>query len=289
MRYTYKVVIIIIFLIRTLWRLMVLALGVALSYVAAFIALPYLDGELPFFFALLAVYVAMAYFVFPALMRTWRLLIRPDHIPLYVTTRDGIPSDPVNVAVVAKSRRHFVRAMKKAGWYTADKATLRNSLREARAVIFNRPYPNAPFSKLYLFNRPQDLGFQIPYGPSNSPRQRHHVRFWQLNAGSDPHGHGSFWRRHFRQFIGKQNTIWIGAAIDDVNPYGIRWYNLQITHNTHPLHHQERDFLIKSLRGSGRVKNISEIKSGEPFQMRSQQVGVSFVCDGKLKIVELNK
>jgi hypothetical protein len=285
MRYTYLVVIVVFF--RVVWRLLVLSLGVGLAYISAFVAFPYLDSQLPFFIALLLVYIGVAYFGLPTLIRTWRLIIRPNHIPLYVTTRDGLPSDPVNIAVVTKSKRQLIKTMRQAGWYTADKATLRNSLREAYAILFNKPYLNAPFSNLYLFNRPFDVGFQIPYGKNMSPRHRHHVRFWQLVDLQEDHGHFKFWIKHFRRFIGKEKTVWIGAAIDDIDTYAIRWYNLQITHRTHPLHHHERDFLIETLRKAKAIKSTSEAKAGDPFQIRSQQIGVNFVCDGRLSIVEL--
>lgn len=275
------------YVLRFLWRLVILALGVGLAYLAVFILFPYLDSRLPIFFAILLVYIGVAYFGLPALIRTWRLFIRPNHIPLYVTTRDGIPSDPVNIAIVAKSRRQFIKAMEAAGWHKADKATLRTGLKEAYAILFNKPYPTAPFSNLYLFNRPFDIGFQIPYGKNGSPRHRHHVRFWQLTEMAEDHGHFRFWVRHFRRFIGREKTIWIGAAVDDTSPYGIRWYNLQITHKTHSKHYHERDFIIKTLKKADQVKATSEIKAGEPFAMRSQQFGTSFISDGRLLIVEI--
>lgn len=277
------------FLLRSVWRLFVLALGIALAYSAAFIAFPYLDRRLPFFVSIVIVYIGMAYFGLPALMRTWRILIRPDHIPLYATTRDGLPSDPVNIAVVAKSKRQFIRAMKRAGWYVADKATLRNTLREGYAIVFDKPYPTAPFSSLFLFNRHQDLGFQIPYGKNLSPRSRHHVRFWKLVDRTDDHGHFHFWAKHFRQFIGREKTIWIGAATDDVRASGFRWVNLQLTHHVHSLHHEERDRIIKSLKDTGQVQSVQDIKAGEPFRMRGQGFGVNFVSDGHLLVVELKK
>jgi hypothetical protein len=277
------------YLIRTIWRLVVLVLGVGLAYMAAFIAFPYLDKRLPFFFALLVVYIGLAYFGLPALLRFWRVLIKPNHIPLYVTTRDGIPSDPVNIAVVARSKHHLIRSMKKAGWHTADKATLANTIREGWAMLLNKPYPTAPFSALYLFNRPFDIGFQIPYGKNGSPRHRHHVRFWELIEPSEKdHGHFRFWMRHFRRFLKRKKTVWIGAAIDDIHIYGVRWYNLQITHRTHPKHTRERDLIIDSLEKNGQIKYVSEAQAGEPFAMRSQQIGNSFVSDGRLKIVELS-
>ena len=48
-----------------------------------------------------------------------------------------------------------------------------------RAFVFNSPYPTAPFSTLYLFGRGQDIGFQKAI--DNSPRKRHHIRFWSLS------------------------------------------------------------------------------------------------------------
>lgn len=275
---------------RSIWRLVVLSLGIGLSYLV-FVTFPILNRRLPGFFVLLIFYVLIAYFALPALIRTWRLIIRADHIPLYATTPDGIPSDPVNIAIVAHSRRQFVNTMKKAGWYTADKTTFKTALRELYAIALDKPYPNAPFSRLFLFNRVFDIGFQIPYGKNLSPRHRHHVRFWQLIdlESTDDDKHFRFWFKHFRKFMRREKTVWIGAAIDDTSAFGIRWYNLQVTHSTHPLHYREREYLVETLEQIGAVKNVSEVKAGNPFQFGGQQFGSSFVSDGRLKIVEIKR
>jgi hypothetical protein len=275
------------FVLRTLWRLVVLGVGIGLAYLVVFVLFPYLDQRLPIFFALLVAYIALAYFALPAVLRTWRLFIRPDHIPLYVTTRDGIPSDPVNIAVVTRSRHHYIKVMKKAGWAGADKENLRNSIRAGWAMAWNKPYSTAPLSSLFLFNRPFDVGFQIVYGKNGSPRHRHHVRFWQLIDKRQDHGHFRFWARHFRRFIGREKTIWIGAATDDNSVYGIRWFNLQPTHRSHPEPQRERDLIIESLQKAGYVQSVSEVQAGQPFRMKAQSIGNNFICDGKLKIVEL--
>ena len=62
-----------------------------------------------------------------------------------------------------------------------------------RAFVLNSPYPTAPFSTLYLFGRGQDIGFQKAI--DNSPRKRHHIRFWaQSLARAERHdGDASFW------------------------------------------------------------------------------------------------
>lgn len=286
MRYTAWVVI--GFAIRTVWRALVLVLGIGLAYVSAFVVYPYLDKRLPFFLALLLVYIAIAYFGLPSLIRFWRVMIKPNHIPLYVTTRDGIPSDPVNIAVVAKSKHHLIRSMRRAGWVQGDKETFANTMKSGWAMLWGKPYLAAPLSALYLFNRQYDVGFEIVYGRNNSPRHRHHVRFWQLVERGKDHGHFRFWSRHFRQFIGREKTVWIGAATDDNSIYGIRWFNLQPTHRSHPEPRRERDYIVNTLKKSGRVRRISDVKAGEPFTMQAQSIGNNFICDGKLKVVELN-
>lgn len=277
----------VVFLLRSLWRLLVLGLGVLLAYLSIFVAFPYLNRQLPGFFVFIIIYIGLAYFAIPYLIRFLRIVIKPNHIPLYATTRDGIPSDPVNIVVIARTRRQMIRNMRHAGWHKADKATLNNSIREGWAILTNKPYPTAPFSQLYLFNRPFDIGFQIPYGKNKSPRHRHHVRFWQLAESKGDHGHFRFWNRHFWKFLRKKKSVWIGAAVDDTSLYGIRWYNLQLTHRAHPQHYKERDYIIESLRKSGLIKTVSEVKAGEPFAMRGQTPGLNFVSDGRMKVVEL--
>jgi hypothetical protein len=276
------------FLFRTIWRVVVLALAVALTYLTVFVLFPYLDDRVPVAIAAFVLYCFVAYFGIPTLIRFWRLVIKPNHIPLYATTPDGWASDPVNIAVAAKSKRHLIKAMKQAGWYKADKHNFLNTLREVYAIALNKPYPTAPFSKLYLFGRNFDIGFQISYGINGSPRKRHHVRFWQLGAKiQDTHKHEAFWLKLLKRFLGQEKTVWIGAAVDDIDIKGIRWRNLQLNHSTHAEHYRERDYIIDTLKKEALVKTVHTVKAGEPFTMRSQNFGSEFIVDGTLRVVEL--
>ncbi len=277
------------FIIRTIWRILTLILVIGLAIGTSFFFIPYVDQKLPIFPVILIVYVLVAYILIPAVVRFWRLVIKPDHIPRYATTRDGWAADPVNIAIVAKSQRHLRRAMERAGWFEADKATIANNTREAFAIALDKPYPTAPFSPLYLFGRKFDIGFQIAYGKNKSPRKRHHVRFWRLHdkpTKPDDH-HFTYWFERIRHLFGRRRTIWIGAAIDDKNAVGVLWHNLQFTHGNNPEHTLERDFIINSLNEAGAVKTITTIKDGEPFTMRSQNIGTSFVVDGYITVVTL--
>ena len=279
------------FFVLVLRRLGVLAVVVALAYFTTFQLFPFFDRRFPALWAALITYSLMAYIGIPAAVRALRFVYKPNHVPLYTSTGDGWASDPVNIAVLAHSEKDLIWAMQKAGWYTADKNSWKNSFREGWALLFDRPYRNAPFSRLYLFGRSQDLGFQIPVG--NSPRHRHHVRFWRVDARNNPaettksNEHQGFWRTLLRGFLRRKYSLWVGAAIYDSGPVAVRWRNGQITHKIHPDANFERDFIIESLERAGVLRSLTDVKAGEPYRGRGQAIGVTVISDGFVKLCEL--
>lgn len=277
--------------LRLCWRLFVGLVAVALAYGTFFLFYPYLDNHLPLLINLIIIYVAIAYIGIPFLVRLWHLVLRPRHLPLYAVSADGWSSDPVNIAIVCKSRHQLERTMERAGWFVADKATFKNSLRLATAVLFKRSYPNAPFSRLYLFGRPHDIGFQIQTGTPPTPRHRHHIRFWQLQTEADkePHQHTTFWQEILQLLPLRKRQIWIGTATHDVGPFALRVRNLQLTHQIDHRTDIERDFVIETLENINAVKRREIIPAGEPLKFRGQTFGVSIVTDGTLPVIELNK
>src|SRR5919202_3606465 len=152
------------FIFRLLWRLLVGLMAIILAYATVFFFYPYLRNRFPLLITLIIIYILSAYFGIPFLVRLWRLVIRPTHLPHYAVTRDGWSSDPVNIAIVCKDEASLRGAMEAAGWKIADKATIKNCFREAWAILFKQPYLTAPFSNLFLFGRKQDVGFQIQDG-----------------------------------------------------------------------------------------------------------------------------
>lgn len=276
-------------ILRFIWRILTVLLILVLATVTTFVLFPYLDRRLPIFPSILIAYGVLAYVLLPLVSRFWQLVFRPDHIPRYVTTIDGWPADPVNIAFVVKDRGHLRRALIKAGWYEADKSTFKNTIREAYAIVANTMYLTAPFSKFYLFGRSFDIGFQRPIEGKASPRHRHHMRLWQVTDQPeiDRHGHFTYWLDRFKHFFDKKQSVWIGAAVEDIFPIGIRWRNLQITHHNSHLHEKERDYTVTTLRDAGLVKSVHVIKDGESFTMRSQNIGTDFIVDGNLLVVEL--
>lgn len=275
---------------RLIWRVFVGGVAALLAYGTAFLFFPYLNDHLPLVINLAIIYILVAYIGIPFLVRLWHLVLRPRHLPLYATSSDGWSSDPVNIAIVCQSKKQLRRDMERAGWSVADKVTPKTMARMGFAMLFKRPYSTAPFSSLYLFGRRQDIGFQIQTGTPISPRHRHHVRFWQLEA--DPkssHEHTTFWQDIFHLFTGKKQQIWIGTATHDIGPFAFRVRNLQLTHQIDKETTRERDFLITTLNQAGALKSHEIIPAGEPIKFRGQTFGVDIITDGTLHVVELRK
>jgi hypothetical protein len=276
------------FLLRSLWRLLILLIGVGLVW-ATVQLYPYANARLPAFFVLLLVYIFFAYIGIPALVRLLRIFIKPNHIPLYVTTGDGWPSDPVNIALITKNRKQLVKAMKSAGWYEAAPLTFRNGLREVLSILFNTAYPEAPLSNLYLFNRPQDASFEIPTNNKKSARTRHHVRFWRLEEPMTHHNahHYAFWIKQLKHLFVPEREIWIGAATEETHPVDFQWRTGQLTHGGSHDSDKERDFIIETLEKTGIIASIHTSSAGETIKFRGQQIRTVYISNGSIKIARL--
>jgi hypothetical protein len=144
--------------------------------------------------------------------------------PRHTTTSRGHQGDAVNVAFIG-TEPQLHQALAAAGWYAADPVTLKTSLRIAADVVLDKPYAHAPVSDLYLWGRRQDAAFEQPVG--GSPKQRHHVRFWQ-SAERDQAG----------------RPLWLGAATFDERVEISRTTG-GVTHRISPEIDRERNKLVQ--------------------------------------------
>lgn len=278
------------FLLRSLWRLLILMLGVGALGLIVMILWPESGSRVSAFIALLITYCLMAYVVIPNLMRLFHVFSRPNHIPLYVTTGDGWPSDPVNLALVVKDRKHLEMSMVKAGWYISDPLTFRNGFREFISILFNTHYPEAPLSTLYLFDRPHDIGFEIPTNGAGSARTRHHVRFWRLEepvAGNRHEHHYHFWQEKLKHIFSHKREIWIGAATEETHAIDIQWRTGRLTHGGSHEADKERDFIIQTLADAKLVQKSFISEPGEQLRFRGQQFRTFYITDGSIKVARL--
>src|SRR5215469_2672825 len=140
-------------------------------------------ARLRFFGAIILLYFLAAYVLIPLVWKS-KVHRHPElfDAPRITHTSSGIPGDPVNVALLGPES-DVIRALIAAKWRPADPVTFRSSVRIAVDSVFRRPDEDAPVSTLELFGRKQDLAFEQPVG--DSPRQRHHVRFWRWDRLHD--------------------------------------------------------------------------------------------------------
>lgn len=271
-------------LFRYLKRLTVLIPGVIVAYFTVEKLYPPLNKRLPAAIAILLLYILVAYVLIPFAIRVLHLIVPPKHIPLYSTTPDGLASDPINIGVIA-TRQELIDLMTAAGWYMADQRTLRTIIRMIVSVVLQQPYPNAPFSKLFLFGRSQDLGFELPV--DNTPTHRHHIRFWGVTdaESEEYHQHAFFWLRHHRS-PKRGRLLWVGAASLDTG-IGIIRHNAQFTHMIHHDTNAEREFVIANLRKTKHIKRTRTIEVGAPYRLTNRVVSGYMSADGKVKVVEL--
>lgn len=268
--------------VRLAKRLMVLAIGAGIVYLAVWRFFPFFDRRVPWALALFVTYLFTAYLFLPLVFRTYRLFVRPKHIPLYCVTPDGFASDPINIGLIG-TRRQVESAMMDAGWFVAHKRTLRTLMKMARSIITRRSYPNAPFSSLYLFGRKQDVGFQKPFG--DNPSERHHVRFWacHLEGPEAFHEHVDFWQRFHRPGKTYGRQLWVGAASKDVGIMPIR-HNMQLTHMIDPDTNAERDLIVDDLRRAHRVEKTLTERVHAGLSLPNRVLGGVLHTDGKLRI-----
>jgi hypothetical protein len=180
-------------------------------------------------------------------------------------TADDHPGDPVNLAIEG-SEEQLVRAMTAAGWHPADPITLASSIRIAIDSVLRRPDDQAPVSNLFLFGRKQDLAFEQPVG--DSPRQRHHVRFWRWDQTRDG------------------RPVFFGSATFDER-VGLSHATGQVTHHIGPDVDAERERIASELEKAGWAEREYYI-DGFHKQLEGRNGGDDpWRTDGRLGVVVL--
>ncbi len=262
-------------------RLLVFGLGVLTVWLIAFVFFDFADKRLPWMLALAVTYAISAYVILPRAIRMGVRILKRGRVPSYTFTGDGLPGDPVNLVLIG-TKHQLASAFKAMGWTQADALGLASSWRMAKAFVLNRPYPDAPFSTLYLFGRGQDVGFQCAI--DNSPRKRHHVRFWgcPLDRSEDAIDTPAFWLSSDQPSEGEQ-AMWVGAVTKDTG-LSLTRLSFQVTHATDADTNEERDFLMGELVRHGVVSNVRSHTEGD--RIAAGHVN-RYVTDGVLAVAEL--
>ena len=268
-------------LMRFLQRSAIFGLGIFSVWLIVFVVFVTADRRLPWILALGITYGFAAYVVLPRVIRLGLKILKRKRVPSYTITGDGLPGDPVNVALVG-TLQQLRSAFAILGWSEADRLGLASSWGMIRAFVFNSPYPTAPFSTLYLFGRGQDIGFQKAI--DNSPRKRHHIRFWALGVtrAQATLGTAGFWL-DTDQPPDNERVLWVGAGTRDTG-ISLTRLTFQVTHATDDDTNAERDYIVTELEKHQVIEDATSYEAG-------QRVPVGrinhYIADGTVSVASL--
>jgi LssY-like putative type I secretion system component LssY len=265
---------------RLLHRLLIFGLGILSVWLIVFV-FRLTDRRLPYILAFALTYGIAAYVILPRAVRMGLKILQRKHVPRFTITGDGLPGDPVNLVLIG-TLQQLRAAFATSGWSEADRLGLTSSWRMVRAFVLNTPYPTAPFSTLYLYGRGQDIGFQKAI--DNSPRKRHHIRFWALSLARAEAtvGTASFWLNTDRP-PRDEHVLWVGAGTKDTG-LSLTRLTFQITHATDSDTNAERDHIVAELRNNRAIEDVSSHRSGERLPLEPVN---HYITDGEITVAKL--
>ena len=85
---------------RLLRRLLIFGLGIFCVWLIVFVVFETADRRLPWILAVGITYGIAAYIVLPRAIRVGLKILQRKRVPSYTITGDGLPGDPVNVALI---------------------------------------------------------------------------------------------------------------------------------------------------------------------------------------------
>lgn len=189
-----------------------------------------------------------------------------DSIPRRVTDQNHGPGDMVNILIVG-TEDEMVKAFTTAQWVKVDKSVESTVLSGLMATLENKDYLTMPMSTLYLFDRPEDYGFAHAE-PVRVIMSRNHLRVWK-----SPY-----------QVMGR--PLWCVAATHDIG-FERDQRNNGVTHKIDPAIDSEREFVNRTLSGTGLVSARGHVVPATPLTEAKTATGGEFHSDGRILVLVL--
>jgi len=190
-------------------------------------------------------------------------------LPRRVSDKQGNPGDMINFLILG-SRDGMQRVFRTAGWVTVDADVLGAVVTGILDSLSKESYVTLPMSQLYLFSRPQDFGWAHAE-PIKVAASRHHLRVWQAPD----------------TLIG--TSLWVGAATHDIGFDRDQRTTNGITHKIDPNVDLEREYVEKTLTGTGLVAEYAYVTPGDPLREAKTATGGQFQSDGRLLVLKLSE
>jgi hypothetical protein len=185
-----------------------------------------------------------------------------EELPCCTTNADGDEyGDPLNLVLIGEPN-DMVPALVRRNWHTTEILWSQAILRTIRSFLQGERYRYSPISPLYVYGRPQDIGWQKARSTIN---ERNHMRFWLSTI----------------RYRGKK--VWVGQISRDI---GVKLTLKSPTITTHvidPDVDEARRYFVEDLAYSqalarlGYVQGVGAVRKEEP---RMNLVGDPFYTDG---------
>lgn len=257
--------------VRMLKRIFITAVTLSTLWLIVIEIFDRLDQRMSVFSALALTYFISAYILLPRVIQLAVIILRNGHIPRFSRSSDGLPADPINIILIGPEEK-LMAAFTQLGWHKAQPITVLSAIKMIKSSVLNHTYLEAPFSYLYLFGRKQDIGLQQAIG--NSPRQRHHIRFWGISGDPDlDFVDKKYWNKKQKNKA-DEPTVWVGSGVKDL---GITFAKLtyQFTHKVDKNIDEERNYIIQALKEK-------KLITGERFVDSGQFAIGKYLSDGKI-------
>ena len=189
-----------------------------------------------------------------------------DGLPRRVNDQFKNLGDMVNFVLVG-SQQQVQGALDAANFHVADTDDKKAVLEAAMMTYENKDYLAMPMSTLYLFNRPQDFGYEQAE-PIAMVASRHHFRLWKA------------------PFTWNGQTVWVGAGTHDIG-FAKDKRNGNVTHKIDPNVDGERENIGSSLQKGGKVKSMSYYLPPNPVQDAKNATGDGYHSDGRILVISL--
>lgn len=216
------------------------------------------------------IWAMTAYLALPRIHASLTSIYVPHYFIGRTQTGDGLLGDPVNLALDGTAEE-IHQAMRAGGWVQADPINAKSTWKIIWGTLARKPYPEAPVSSLYLFDRQQDFAYQMEV--DGNPAQRHHVRFWKCPDG---------WL-----LPGGARVDWLAAGTYD-RAVGFSLFTLQVTHKIDENIDIERDYIVDSVlyyNAAAKLRVLENFSTG----YHSRNGGGDVVTtDGNLPVLGLD-
>ena len=189
-----------------------------------------------------------------------------DGLPRRVNDQFNNLGDMVNFVIVG-SAQQVQSAFEAADWRLADKSVEEAVINVVLVTYQKKDYLQMPMSTLYLFNRPQDFGYEQAEAYS-VVASRHHFRLWKA------------------PFTWNGQLVWVGAGTHDIG-FEKDHRSGKVTHKIDPAVDGERDYISETLARTGKIKSMNYHLPPNPTYDARNATGAPYRSDGRLLVISL--